>query len=135
MTRYALMGLTALALVACNDAGTPNVVDVKRAEARFDNVSESIVVQDASTTLTQLPQTFDTFSKTVQVQPANAEYKKLADTKNGAAKGAETLQSFLAYRYTYGLIMPAGSIKATTDKHIQLCRNACLLYTSPSPRD
>ncbi len=38
--------------------------------------------------------------------------------------GADPAGVYLAYRYTYGLIMPSAAIKSTFDKHIQICRDA-----------
>jgi len=99
MKKFCLLGLSTLALIACED-GSPNAYapSVQRAEANFGETEFEAIPQD--------------------------QLNKRARTQDSAANGAEAPQTFLAYRYGYGLIMPAASVKSTSEKHIQICREA-----------
>lgn len=44
--------------------------------------------------------------------------------RDSGAQGANPAAVYLAYRYGYGLVMPSKSVKATADKHMQICRDA-----------
>jgi len=52
----------------------------------------------------------------------SAKVAQLAESSQ--ANGKKLEESFLAYRYGYGLVMPAASVKSTSEKHIQICRKA-----------
>ena len=43
---------------------------------------------------------------------------------NEPDSGADPAGVYLAYRYAYGLVMPSASVKATSEKHMQVCRDA-----------
>ena len=96
MLKYGLMSLTALALIACADGS---------------NYSASSVAETSADFAAPAPQ-------------ALRDAKTSAQTQNGSTTEAEAPGIFLAYRYAYGLVMPSKSVKATTDKHIQICRDA-----------
>lgn len=95
MKKFFLLGLSALALIACEDS--------------------SEVYSQASSA-----ESFADFAPSAALQLQ----RKRAQPEDGAGNTAQAPQSFLAYRYGYGLVMPAAAVKPTTDKHIQLCRNA-----------
>ena len=101
MKKFCLLSLSALALVACAEQyRTSNAV----APATIESQSG---LRDLSEQRSR---------KAAQAQDGYAN--------DSAANVIEATQSFLAYRYAYGLIMPAKSVKATSDKHIQICRDA-----------
>ena len=52
------------------------------------------------------------------------QFNKRARTQDSAANNTKAPQTFLSYRYGYGLVMPSKSVKSTSDKHIQICRDA-----------
>lgn len=67
-----------------------------------------------------------------EVQTAEADFapapmaetmQKSAPSKPGA-EGADPAGVYLAYRYGYGLVMPANAVRSTSNKHMQICRDA-----------
>ena len=97
-----LIGLSAMALVACSDGENYSGKMIQdTAEANFAPAPQTVVTQEAGT--------------------RNVDGREVVvDGKSGA----NTSQVYLAYRYGYGLVMPSASIKSTSDKHMQICRDA-----------
>jgi len=102
MKHLPLLGLSAIALIACDgaDSGSPNERYNVMAEADFAPAPQ-VVVQEASTKIVNGREVVETTSK-----------------------GADPAGVYLAYRYGFGLVMPSASVKATADKHMQICRDA-----------
>ena len=50
--------------------------------------------------------------------------RKVVQAGSTANTSAEVAQTYLAYRYGYGLVMPSAAVKSTSDKHMQICRDA-----------
>jgi hypothetical protein len=63
------------------------------------------------------------FSERESLDEAPQAMRKTAPGEPNS-EGADPAGVYLAYRYTYGLIMPATAVKSTSDKHIQICRDA-----------
>jgi len=94
MMKRLLISLTALALVACEDGG---------------NYSGAMDMAEAD------------FAPAPAPAPQVAQKSAPGETYN---EGADPAGVYLAYRYGYGLVMPSKSVKATSDKHMQICRDA-----------
>lgn len=94
--RRLLLGLSAAALIACQDGSDYSGQMDTMAEADFAPVVQS-----------EAPQAMRKTSA-----PSNSD------------KGADPAGVYLAYRYGYGLVMPSSAVKSTSDKHIQICRDA-----------
>jgi hypothetical protein len=116
MIRYGLLGLSALALAACGGGG-PNteLSEAYSGDSGFYSggneyagqpAPQSVVVQEAKTSL------------------QNGRERVANTSSSDPSPGADPAGVYLAYRYGYGLVMPAKSVKATTNKHIQICREA-----------
>lgn len=101
MIKYSLLGLSALALVACNEGG----VSQNTAKDAYNGGMEMAEADFAPA-------------------PPPQAMRKSAPTQPTDQSGADPAGVYLAYRYGYGLVMPSSSVKATTDKHIQICRDA-----------
>lgn len=58
--------------------------------------------------------------------PAPQTIQKTARSESEitGANDANSAAAYLAYRYGFGLVMPSKSVKATSDKHMQICRDA-----------
>ena len=107
MMKRLFLGLSAAVLVACED-GSHHSGAMDMAEAGFYGGNEyqaapapSVIVQEAET--------------------------KVLNGQKGAVGSGDTPKAagvYLAYRYGYGLVMPSKSVKATSDKHMQICRDA-----------
>jgi len=98
MKKYALIGLSALALLACNsnDNGDLN--------GRLNTFSEADFAPAPGAV----------------AQSIQKSTPDIAEPKNSV----DTAGVFLAYRYGYGLVMPSASVKPTAEKHMQICRDA-----------
>lgn len=96
MMKRLLISLTALALVACEDGG---------------NYSGAMDMAEADFAPAPAP----------APAPQGAQKSAPIETYN---EGADPAGVYLAYRYGYGLVMPSKSVKATSDKHMQICRDA-----------
>ena len=96
MMKRLLISLTALALVACEDGG---------------NYSGAMDMAEAGFAPAPAP----------APAPQGAQKSAPIETYN---EGADPAGVYLAYRYGYGLVMPSKSVKATSDKHMQICRDA-----------
>jgi len=102
MKKIYLLGLSALALAACEDANHFSAQPETTSSADFAPAAlQKRVVQDASRQLAH-------------------ERAEAADGNTGA----DPAGVYLAYRYGFGLVMPAAAVKPTSDKHIQICRDA-----------
>ncbi len=102
MKKIYSLGLTALALTACDNANHFNAQPETAASADFAPApNQKAVVLDASRHL---------FNERAEADDGNT--------------GADPAGVFLAYRYGFGLVMPAAAVKPTSDKHIQICRDA-----------
>lgn len=107
MKKTVLMGLSALALLACSsESGQYDRLDMLQSDAGFAS-PQPVVVQEAHTEI---------------VNGRERISKTSATDQSGSP--TDTAQSYLAYRYGYGLVMPSASIKTTADKHMQICRDA-----------
>ncbi len=97
MMKRLLIGLSAVALVACNEGSDGNHstsrMNMDQVEADFAPMAETQSLQKTAVT------------NTLNVRDTPAV-------------------SYLAYRYGYGLVMPSASVKSTSDKHMQVCREA-----------
>ena len=105
MKKTLLMGLSALALLAC---GTEN--------GQRDHLNMS------------QPESTADFYAGNEIAAAPQAMRKVASTQtfvtDQSGAPADIAQSYLAYRYGYGLVMPSVSVKTTADKHMQICRDA-----------
>lgn len=54
----------------------------------------------------------------------SAEADMAAPAPRSRTQASEPSGTFLAYRYGYGLELPASAVKPTADKHMQACQNA-----------
>lgn len=94
--KAALLCFAAVAVIGCTDnSGVP--MPVMEADAGFYGGDE----------LAAAPQAM----------------RKSAPSEPGS-EGADPAGVYLAYRYGYGLVMPSAAVKSTSDKHMQICRNA-----------
>lgn len=96
MMKPLLIGLSALAFVACEDGGSYG--------DQMDVMAEA------------------DFAPGLMVEPPQAMRKEAP--RDSVAEGADPAGVYLAYRYGYGLVMPSASVKSTSDKHMQICRDA-----------
>lgn len=102
MKKFHVIGLSALALAACGDTSHFKAQPESTSSADLAPVAVQYrVVQDASKQL---------LNETEVVQDEN--------------KRANPTGTYLAYRYGYGLVMPASAVKPTSDKHMKICRDA-----------
>jgi len=106
MKKVILIGLSALTFVACQPAGMR--IESSQ-EDRFDRLNMNRAEAEFR-----------------EAAPQAQNGKVLADTTSDSTTNhsATPTESYLAYRYGYGLVMPSKSVKATSDKHIQICRDA-----------
>jgi len=98
MVKQLLISVSALSLVACNGNNGGDLND------RLNVSAEA----DFAPALFEAPQAM----------------RKAAPDRVETENSADPAGVFLAYRYGYGLIMPAASVKPTADKHMQICREA-----------
>jgi len=98
MIKYALLSFSVFAIAACHDGSSPDLysLDGEMAEADF----------------------------AAPPPPPQAVQKSAPSESEDQNSGTEPAGVYLAYRYSYGFVMPSKSVKATTNKHIQICRDA-----------
>ena len=102
MKKFYIVGLSALILAACEDTSHFNAQPETTSSADFaPALSQKVVVQESETQL--------------------ADGREVVIDGN---KGTDPAGVYLAYRYGYGLVMPSTAVKSTTDKHMQICRDA-----------
>ena len=102
MRKLCIIGLSALALAACEDSQNFNVQSESTSSVDFaPDLSQKVVFQESGTQL------------------ANGR-EEVGDGN----KGSDPAGIYLAYRYGYGLVMPSTAVKSTADKHMQICRDA-----------
>ena len=98
MVKQLLISVSALSLVACNGNNGGDLND------RLNVSAEA----DFAPALLEAPQAM----------------RKAAPDRVETENSVDPAGVFLAYRYGYGLVMPAASVKPTADKHMQICREA-----------
>ena len=112
----------------------------------FRTVSETVVVQEASTELVAVPATYDTVTETVVVQPASFEYvavpavyENYTDTVvvQEASTELVTIPPVFETVTDTVVVQEASTELVTIPATYETVSETvvCLLYTSPSPRD
>ncbi len=101
LIRASVLCLTAATLIGCGDGQNASRINAGYAEAEAD------------------------FGYSEDIAAAPQALRKVA-APGEPNSGADPAGVYLAYRYGYGLVMPSASVKSTSDKHMQICRDAGL---------
>ena len=117
-------------------AGLPkpslNIADVATAAGGFDTLLTALATTDLVSVLADSEQTYTVFS------PTDEAFAKLgSETINALLADPDLLTDILLYHVYPGAAVLADaaiSVAASDDSILEMA-NACLLYTSPSPRD
>ncbi len=64
------------------------------------------------------------FSDAIQMESYSGGEAKQAAQADQSSAPVQATQSFMAYRYNYGYVLPAKSVAATANAHMQICLDA-----------
>jgi len=110
MKKFGLIGLTALMLISCGDNGKMR--------------SEPAVTETSSADFAPPPPAAPMMTQKADLQIADGRKQRATPSPIDQNNGADPAGIYLAYRYGYGLVMPAKAVKTTVEKHMQACREA-----------